>query len=163
MDRYAWSAAVHGVTKSQTRLSDWTELNWCICMCVYLLLCRVRLCNPTHYSFPGFSVDGILQERILECVAIPFSRDLPNPGIEPGTPTLQVDSLLSEPPGKPYVYIIIKLYTLNIYDYICQSFLNKFGMNEWINVSWPPNCSCYFCFMVWVNMTLLFQEMKLNL
>ena len=28
MDREAWSAAVHGVTKSRTRLSDWTELNW---------------------------------------------------------------------------------------------------------------------------------------
>ena len=28
MDRDAWHAAVHGVTKSQTRLSDWTELNW---------------------------------------------------------------------------------------------------------------------------------------
>ena len=27
MDREAWSAAFHGVTKSQTRLSDWTELN----------------------------------------------------------------------------------------------------------------------------------------
>ena len=27
MDRKAWSAAVHGVTKSQTWLSDWTELN----------------------------------------------------------------------------------------------------------------------------------------
>ena len=27
MDREAWGAAVHGVTKSQTRLSDWTELN----------------------------------------------------------------------------------------------------------------------------------------
>ena len=26
MDREAWRAAVHGVTKSQTRLSDWTEL-----------------------------------------------------------------------------------------------------------------------------------------
>ena len=28
MDREAWRAAVHGVTKSQTRLSNWTELNW---------------------------------------------------------------------------------------------------------------------------------------
>ena len=28
MDREAWRAAVHGVTKSQTWLSYWTELNW---------------------------------------------------------------------------------------------------------------------------------------
>ena len=29
MDREAWHAAIHGVAKSWTRLSDWTELNWC--------------------------------------------------------------------------------------------------------------------------------------
>ena len=31
MDREAWRAAVHGVTKSQTQLSNWTELNWTRC------------------------------------------------------------------------------------------------------------------------------------
>ena len=30
MDREAWRAAIHGVAKSRTRLSDWTELNWCL-------------------------------------------------------------------------------------------------------------------------------------
>ena len=28
MDREAWRAAIHGVAKSRTRLSHWTELNW---------------------------------------------------------------------------------------------------------------------------------------
>ena len=31
MDREAWWAAIHGVSKSRTWLSDWTELNWNIC------------------------------------------------------------------------------------------------------------------------------------
>ena len=44
---------------------------------------------------------GILQARILEWVACPTPGDLPNPGTEPGSLTLQADSLPSEPPGKP--------------------------------------------------------------
>ena len=28
MDREAWHAAIHGVAKSRTQLSEWTELNW---------------------------------------------------------------------------------------------------------------------------------------
>ena len=44
---------------------------------------------------------GILQARILECVASPPLGDLPNPGIKLKSPALQVDSLPSEPPRKP--------------------------------------------------------------
>ena len=55
-------------------------------------------CDLMDYSLPGSSVHGISQVRILEWVAIPFSRGLPNPWIEPRSPALQEDSLLSEPP-----------------------------------------------------------------
>ena len=40
MDREAWHAAVHGVTKSWTWLSDWTKLNWC--SWVLCSTCRIR-------------------------------------------------------------------------------------------------------------------------
>ena len=55
----------------------------------------VSFCDPMDYT-----VHGILQARILEWVAIPFFRRSSQPGIEPRSPTLQVDSLPAEPPGK---------------------------------------------------------------
>ena len=46
------------------------------------------LCDPMDCSLPGSSVHGIFQAIVLEWIAISFSRELPDPGIEPGTPTL---------------------------------------------------------------------------
>ena len=54
------------------------------------------LCDPMDYI-----VHGILQARILEWQPFPSAGDLPNPGIEPRSPVLQVDSLPVEPQGKP--------------------------------------------------------------
>ena len=48
MDREAWHAAIHGVAKSRTRLTDWTELNWVECKVAgfhYLLLLSVYVMN----------------------------------------------------------------------------------------------------------------------
>ena len=61
------------------------------------------LCDPMDCSPPGSSDHGILQARILEWVAFPSPGDLPNPGMEPGSPPLQTDSSPSEPPGKPKI------------------------------------------------------------
>ena len=44
---------------------------------------------------------GMLQAKILEWVPCPLPENLPNPGTEPRSPALQVDSLPCEPPGKP--------------------------------------------------------------
>ena len=46
MDREAWHAAVHGVAKSRTRLSDWTELN---------SFCQRNYINLNNMGFPGGS------------------------------------------------------------------------------------------------------------
>ena len=50
----------------------------------YPLLCDSMNCSP-----PGFSDHGILQARILEWVAIPFSKGSSQPGIQPRSVTLQ--------------------------------------------------------------------------
>ena len=78
MDREAWRAVVHGVAKSQTRLSDWTELNWTDCT----QSCPT-LCDPMDYNLPGSSVHGISQARLLSGLPFPSPGDPPHPGIEP--------------------------------------------------------------------------------
>ena len=55
-----------------------------------LLNCRQILYQLSYQGSP----------RILKWVDFPFFRGLPNPGIEPRSPTLQADSVPAEPPGK---------------------------------------------------------------
>ena len=55
MDRELWHAVVHGVAKSRTRLSDWTELNWSE------LRCKLLLIPPTDYQCERWRVTPIFQ------------------------------------------------------------------------------------------------------
>ena len=54
---------------------------------------------------PGSTVHGILQAGILEWLPCPPPGDLPDPGIEPGSPVLQADSLLTEPSPYPEMHM----------------------------------------------------------
>ena len=68
-------------------------------ICVHaksLQLC-LTLCDPVDCSLSDSSVCGILQARILEWVAVSFSRG----SSQPRSLKLQTDSLPSELPGKP--------------------------------------------------------------
>ena len=62
--------------------------------------------NPLQYSCLGNPMDcspwaSSGKNTRVGCHALPLPGDLPNPGIEPRSPTLQVDSLPAEPQGKP--------------------------------------------------------------
>ena len=58
----------------------WQMINENI-LCVWVLVAQLclTLCNPMNFNPPGFSVHGILQARILEWVAISFSRESSQP------------------------------------------------------------------------------------
>ena len=79
-------------------------------MCVYVYVHSVAqscltCCNPMDCSLPGSSVHGDSPGKNTAVgLTCPPPEDLPNPGSEPRSPALQADSLLSEPPGKPYQY-----------------------------------------------------------
>ena len=104
LDREAWYVAVHGVAKSQTWLSDWTELIRPLLVFPFTLAefnseiqepiltlyfiqalfsevaqSCLTLYNPVDCSLPGSSLHGILQAEILEWIAISFSRGSSQP------------------------------------------------------------------------------------
>ena len=80
-----------------------------MCVCVSVQLCP-NLCNQMGSSLPGSSVHGIFQERILEWVAISFSRGSSQPRNQTHvswcvsrSPALAGRSFTSAPPGKPMI------------------------------------------------------------
>ena len=52
MDREAWHAAIHGVAKSRTRLSDWSDLIWSDSVLVFFFLAYFTLYNRLQFHLP---------------------------------------------------------------------------------------------------------------
>ena len=114
-DREAWRAAVHGVAKSQTWLSTRTTtadntfcpthsslpssrkpgwIRWVRSdgvLCLVTQLCPTRLLCPWRF----------FRQEYWSGLPCHPPGNLPNSGTEPRSPTLQVNSLPSEPPRKP--------------------------------------------------------------
>ena len=68
------------------------------------LLSHVRLsATPWTVAYQSSPSMGFSRQEYWSGLPLPSPGDLPDPGIEPRSPTLQADTLPSEPPGKPII------------------------------------------------------------
>ena len=133
MDREAWHAAIHGVAKSQTRMSNWTELNWLVLPYTDLNPPWVYMCSPSwtplpapYPSYPSRSSQCTSSEHPVSCikprllihftyyilhVLMPFSHIIP-PSPSPTESIIlfntSVSLLLSHIQG--YCYLLSKIH-----------------------------------------------------
>ena len=69
-------------------------------------LSRVRLfVTPRTVAYQAPPSMEFSRQEYWSGLPFPSPGDLPNPGIEPGSPALEADALTSEPPGKPNIYL----------------------------------------------------------
>ena len=127
----------------------------CMCVCIYFrfwfLVVKVKvaqscpiLCDRMDCIPPGSSVHGILQARILECIVIPFSRDLLDPEIKLRAPTLQADSLPSEAP-----FVV----TMRLCSHLRSNTFKKL----YTFYSSPPHVLCFDILRLYCNYLLKLQ------
>ena len=131
----------------------------------------LTLCDSMNCSPPGSSVHGILQARILEWIAISFSRGSSWLRNQTRSPALQADSLLTELWGKPISFFRASSWPR---DWACVSCIGRQILNQWTTreISVPhvtPVCYCNsrlvitdiscvqpHCILLWTHTAYLF-------
>ena len=101
------------------------SINLCVCVCVRaqsLQLCLI-LCNPRDRSPHGSSVHGILQARILEWIAISFSKGSSQPRDHTHVSCISDGLFTTEPLGKPLIPSI--LYTFYLRNLVQKLLTHK--------------------------------------
>ena len=76
MDREAWLTAIHGVAKSQTRLSDWTELRPVRMRFLWLLSGKESTCQWRRHRFDSLVWEGPLEKEMASHSSI-LDREIP--------------------------------------------------------------------------------------
>ena len=90
------------------------------------------LCDPMDLAYQASPSMGFSRQEYWSGLPFPSPGNLPNPGIEPGSPALQTEALPCEPPGKPGV---LKTCVLSLANNFKSHFFNQLiSTNSWILV-----------------------------
>ena len=115
-----------------SNVSKWFLRNVCIYVCVVIAQSCLTFWDPMDYSSPGSSVHEILQARILEWVAMPFSRGSSPPGDQTWRPLSGRWTLTLSHLGSSYgrtlqsKFIELYLHLIRAHITICKLYLQKF-------------------------------------
>ena len=107
MSKSVWTIDNHPLLSGPISISQIKQEVWPLsevfnpsCVCLVAQSC-LTLCNHMDCSPPGSYLWGFSRQEYWRGQPFPSLGVLPNPEIEPRSPTLQAVSLLCEPPGKP--------------------------------------------------------------
>ena len=86
-------------------------------------LSRVRLfATPWTIAYQAPLSMGFSRQECWSGLPFPSPGDLPDPGIEPGSPALQADALPSEPPGKPPWGLGLLYFLVQVTSWLCSRY-----------------------------------------
>ena len=120
---------------------------------------RVRLfATPWTVAHQAPLTKGFSRHKYWSGLPFPSPGDHPNPGIEPGSPTLEADALTSEPPGKTsMIYERYTVYCLSPSEHAITAEIHKCPFNVQIfcwSVDYPfHNCCIVETFHISVGVT----------
>ena len=112
-------------------------------------LSRVQLfATPWTVAYQAPPSLGFSRQEYWSGLPFPSPRDFPNPGIEHGSPALQADTLLSEPPGKPssFFSFFFPCFTHHFYRSTC---LSKFLRMAYGKYFWEDDFGLLLAKYVW--------------
>ena len=108
------------------------------------LLSRVRLfATPWTVAYQAPPSMGFSRQECWSGLPFPSPGDLSDPGIEPRSPALQADALLSEPPNDSYSHIFYSIFVMAMDDPVNYFKTHKAVMAQnWEIIGWGINIRC---------------------
>ena len=136
------------VQSTSVNLKHWIVSSWQKPPLVYIMsqvkvksLSRVRLfATPWTVAYQAPLSVGFSRQEYWSGLPLPSPWNLPDPGIEPRSLTLQADSLPSKPPGKPYIMSNLKGYFIQHRQY-SQYFIVTINRAKTLKI--VNHCSIY--------------------